>query len=337
MTTKWEDLAARARGLATHLIPRASLESLAGAADLPALAERWAELGLLPADHGGADPASLELAARREAARRLRVLGRWLGDRAAVLAVFFEDEDRRSVRAMVRGAEAGISREARLSGLIPTPELSERLLEELAGQDSPRRIAALLVAWRHPFGTALHEVASVTHPDLARVELALHRAFAAQATRGAKSGGRALQDYVAETMDVLNAEAALMLAGGSQEILPEDAYLNGSRILTRDTFRQAAASAGVHDAWRVLGASFRGTPLEDGFRGAEPPPSLEAEILGARITAWRRKARLMPVGPAPVIEYLLRLRAQVLQLRSLLWATALGMPPAARARQLVGT
>jgi vacuolar-type H+-ATPase subunit C/Vma6 len=330
---RWEALSARARGLATHLIPRERFERLAAVPDLPGLAEEWSQLGLPTAPRG--DPAELELSARREAARRLRILGRWLGDGARVLAVFFADEDRRSIRGLLRGALAGIPREARLSGLLPTPDLPERLLDELAGQDAPGKIAALLTGWGHPFGSALLEATRDAQPDLARIEIALHGAFAARAVRGAKAGGRILAEYVAETIDLLNAEAGLMLAGGEPEIPAEEAFLEGGRVLTRDVFARAAGAAGPRDAWKVIGAAFRGTPLGTVFAAAALPPGFEAAVLSARIKHWHRRARSAPVGPAPVIEYLLRMRGQVLQLRALVWATAMGMPEAGRLQQLL--
>lgn len=334
MTIRWEDLTARVRGLSGHLLTREALEDLATKSDLPALANGLAAYAPGLGEHG-ADPAELELAARREATRRLQILGRWLGPRQRVMAVFLDDEDRRSLRAIIRGAVAGTGREARLSGLIPTPALPERVLEELAGQASPAAIAGLLVAWKHPFGSALFTATRDGQPDLTRIELVLHRAYAEQARRGAKRGGSLLVEYVTETIDLLNAEAALMLASGDQEIPLEEAYLEGGRVLTRDIFRRTAAAASPREAWQVLQPVFRKSTLAAGFAAAELPGSFEAGVLAARVAFWHRKARVAPVGAAPVIEYLLRLRAQVLQLRTLVWGAALGMPPSTRKQLLL--
>ena len=49
-------------------------------------------------------------------------------------------------------------------------------------------------------------------------------------------------------------------------------------------------------------------------------------------TAQRRSARHDPLGAAPVLAYVLRLRAQVVALRGYLWGVALGVPPAAPRR-----
>ena len=147
-----------------------------------------------------------------------------------------------------------------------------------------------------------------------------------------------LRDYVAGTIDLLNAEAGLMLAGGEHEVPVEEVFVEGGKILTRAGFLRAATAADPGEAWRSLAPGFQGTALAEAFDSAKPPPGgLEPVVLAALIKAWHRQARLAPVGIAPVIEYLLRLRAQVLQVRALVWSTALGMPFAARKNQLLAT
>ena len=146
MKARWEDLATRARGLATHLLGRADLDGLARAESLDALADVLRARGFLPAG-GPATPGALELAVRRMAGARLAVLAAWGHARNTLLAVVFEDEDRRSLRALLRGAVRAAPPEERLAGLIPTPGLPERALAELAGQPTPGAIAALLTAW----------------------------------------------------------------------------------------------------------------------------------------------------------------------------------------------
>ena len=102
--TIWDDLNARARGLATHLLGRPALEGMARAADLPTLAAELTRRGYPVEEGDRASAAGLELAARRALAARLRILIRWAGPRTETLAVVFEDEDRRSIAALVRGA-----------------------------------------------------------------------------------------------------------------------------------------------------------------------------------------------------------------------------------------
>ena len=58
--------------------------------------------------------------------------------------------------------------------------------------------------------------------------------------------------------------------------------------------------------------------------------ALEPELADLRRRAWRRRARTEPLGAAPVVHYLLRLRAEVRLLQRAVWGLALGAPTARR-------
>ena len=89
--TPWDDPNARARGLATHLLPELFLAELSLAADLRTVAHRLAEAGVNRQEPAAYAPALLNLEVRRWAGRQLKLLGRWLGLRAPLLNFFFED------------------------------------------------------------------------------------------------------------------------------------------------------------------------------------------------------------------------------------------------------
>ena len=69
--TDWGDVLARARGLATHLLPRRDLDALVRAPDLATLGAELRRAGF-SVNEGERSPAALELAVRRRAARRSR-------------------------------------------------------------------------------------------------------------------------------------------------------------------------------------------------------------------------------------------------------------------------
>jgi vacuolar-type H+-ATPase subunit C/Vma6 len=247
--------------------------------------------------------------------------------------IVLEDEDRRSVRAILRGAAAGAASEARLAGLIPTPALPERLLEELAAKPTPKEVAALLAVWGHPFGPAAVGAASVEHPDLFRLELEIDRVFAARAVAGARRGGPVLRAFVADAIDYANAMAALVLAAGESEQPPASAFLAGGRRLDRQRFLEAvAAGAG---AGAKLAAAFGADEAALLQRHAGDAGALERELLALRIRRLRDLARRDPLGSAPLLLYFLRLRAEQENLRLLLWGAALGAPDALRRDRLV--
>lgn len=199
MSPRWEDVNARARGLGTHLLDRRALEGLAAAPDLPALVEELSRAGIaIGAERGAADGAAAEAGIRAWSAGILRTLERWVGARSDALPLVFDDEDRRSLRALVRGAVARVPTGARLFGLLPTPALPATALETLAALATVEEIAALLAAWRHPFASAA-AAAVGTEPDLLAFDRALDGAARDRAERAARrSGSRALRRLVTE-------------------------------------------------------------------------------------------------------------------------------------------
>ncbi len=329
--TAWDDLNARARGLGTHLLGRQRLEGLTGAPDLPALAAVLEQRGYVIEDSGRTSAVALELAARRVAAARLRTLMRWAGQRAATLAVIFEDEDRRSITALVRGAVEGAPAELRLSGLVPTPDLPERALEELAHQPTAAAVVALLTAWRHPLSQAVVPAAGGVHPDLLQLETDIDREFARRALDGARRAGRRgiLIRYVRLLIDLHNAYAALALSREGDPRASEH-WLAGGSGIPLSLFESAVAAREPSAAGRLLAVGFAGTRLNDVFTDlGGSPAGLEPAVLAALIAEFRQLARTDPLSPAPLLTYALRLRAEMLDVRWLVWGVSLGAPPAA--------
>ena len=305
----WDDLAARARGLATHLLGPGKLAGLDEATSLADLAQL---LGAPAAPPPSAR--SLERAARRRAAANLAVLARWTGTRAAALAVLFEDEDRRSLRAILRGAVAGAPPEERIAGSVPTPALGEASLVELSRQPTAAAVAALLVAWSHPYGDAIAGEAARARPDLFALEGALDRRFAERARAGARRGGAPLRAHLRALLDAENVFSALALAGG--EGLDAGAvFLDGGARLGRDAFLGAVA-AGGEGVRAALAGHLDGTRLG---RALTDGGDLEAAALADGIDEQRRLARLWPSGPAPVILLVLGRRAEIRAVDAAAW------------------
>lgn len=338
MSVRWEDVNARVRGLGARLLGEDALDALAQCADLSALARALEVRGVLAGELLDPGPAALELALRRAAARDVATVRRWLADRDEVVAVALEAEDRRSLRALVRGAAAGASAEARLAGLVPTPMLPERLLEELARRTRVVEQAALLVAAGHPYGPPLLAAVSVeTEPDLFALELAITRVFAERASRGASRAGGVLLEYVGTVIDLENARAALLLAraGGDEPAAP--VFLPGGRRIDRDLFLRAARAADAPTAARALGAGLGGGSFALVLlRHAGEPGALE-DALDLALLRWlRHRARLDPLGPAPLLLWFARLRWQQTALARIVWSVDLGVPTVARLARPVG-
>ena len=120
--TVWSDAGVRATGLAARLVRRAELPRLAKL-DRIALIEALSERGHLGPIPERPSTAELELGLRRRAAEWLALLVKWCGERAHTLIGLLEEDDRRAIRRMLRGAVQGAPASERMAGLIATPAL----------------------------------------------------------------------------------------------------------------------------------------------------------------------------------------------------------------------
>lgn len=325
----WDDLNARVRGLATHFLTRSQLEALARVPDLPGLVRALRPQGVpLAEPMASLRPEDVELGIRRWAANALRVLARWAGPRAATLPLIFDDEDRRSLRAIFRGAVEQVPAERRLAGLIPTPALPERALEELARSPTAAAAAALLAAWRHPFAAALAPVVVEAHPDVFALDLTLVRAYADRAFAASRAIRDAdVQAVVRELIDLENGLTAIVLSIEGTDVVPKQIFLSGGERVSIVAFEQAVATRDPGTAGARLAVALDGTPYAEVFRrGARDPVTLEDELLRRRLRAISRRVRLAPLGPLPILWFGLRLRVQVVDLQRVVWTVALDAP-----------
>ena len=332
MSRSWVDVVARVRGLSARLIARHRLVELAQSHDLVQLGVGLEEAyGAASGISATATAEGLELAVRRMAAKLWRVAARWSDERSAAVLPFLLDEDRRSIRAVARGATANATARERLAALIPTPLLPERALEELARQASVSAIVSLLSAWQHPFAPELHDVARAAKVDLLRFDIHLNRAYVASALAAALRAplsGRIRRDLIAfvrETIDIDNISTALQLAANTSSIDPVELFVAGGRSLSRDRFLEATRARDAIAARTLLGDALRGGPLAGVF--SQPRFSLEDATLRAALVRALRGSRLAPLGVVPVIAFALRLRAQARDLRLIIWRVASGAPP----------
>ncbi|MFN8651724.1 MAG: V-type ATPase subunit [Gemmatimonadales bacterium] len=326
--TTWDDLNARSRGLWTRLLGRRVLERLAQAPDLAALTDELHGLGLPLPDKGPVYPADLELAARRRAALSLEILARWAAHRRDMLAIIFEDEERRSIIALLRGAVAHAPPELRLSTLLPTPHLPERALEELARQPTTAAVAALLQAWDHPLAGALLPAAGEAEPDLLHLEVLVHRAWAERSLKAMRRFTRTgpLLRYIRQTIDLENCLTVLTLADEKDARVAEF-WLDGGSALELDEAQKAVATGTAPAAGRLLASAFGTSPIAAVLRDPEQHErGIEAGLLRARLTELKQRARQNPLSPACFLSFALSLRAELLDLCRIIWGRSLGAP-----------
>lgn len=326
MTYAWEALAARAKGMTSHLLPEERLrrvERVSGFAELARELGESAYGALLPPPRD-AGPVALERAITRSSAARMTTLSRWAGPAGGALAPLFLEQDARNIRILLRGLAGAWGQESRLAGAIPTPSLDRRSLEHLARAESAGAVAGTLTAWGHPLGSALLHEAGEAHTDLFRLETALDRGFARAASEAARRGGRHMRSFVAESLDVRNVLAALVLAGARREDDVVDLFVEGGTRLSREDFQRAVSTQDPRLAADVLRAASSGAPFAGAM--AERPlgtAAVASQILAARIERLRQVSRMDPVSALPVLLFVLRLRRETTRIRRALWSAAL--------------
>lgn len=330
--TVWVDVVARARGLSGKLLTPAALAELAQSSDLRDLSTRLAAHRTRPAPEV-VSAQSLEDDERRHYGAQIRLIARWAGAHVTLLAPLYDDEDRRSLRAILRGAVAGVPAVDRLSGLIPTPALPLRALDQLASTDAPASIAALLVTWGTAYGPPLAAEASRQNPDLFQIEHALVSTWATRARRAGRRGDRAMRTFVERQIDLANLWTALLIAEHGFDGPPGSLFIEGGSLIKRGTLEQAAAAKGRSRAVDILDRLVRQSPLAAATGREE---NVEDRIRRALTREQRTIARQQPLGTAAIIEFWLRLRGEAAAIRRIIWSIAAGVPAAARAFEPVG-
>ena len=303
-------VAARARGLTTTIASADVLASIDGARDADELATMLARAGVRVAGPLNAD--AIDRMASGRVAHDLIVLARW-SDAITPLEL---DEDRRTLRALVRGLASGAPSTSRVLAAIPTGHLPARELAALAALPSIEQLAPALARLRHPLASALDGARSPVDP--LELELRLLRRYAELA----QSRDPALCAYLTQLIDAQNAGAALLLAARGAGIDRERSFIPGGTRIGRELF--VAASAGPIDASRArLAVALARTPLAAAlFQPA--PAALEDAALAWQLQTQARLRRTAPLGLAPAIHAVLLRRNEARHLRRAAWRVAMG-------------
>ena len=330
-------LVARAKGLASRLVPRQTLETLATVEKLDAFVQSLSRLGsaVEPIDES-ADVFAVERAIGRTASRHLWTLYRWQERTPGVLDVSAAHQERRSLRALLRGAAAGAPPEARVRGLLPTPLLPSRALTELARQPSPSAVVQQLFLLGHPDASRLLPLVQTSHVDLLAIDKALLAAFADCARRVAVRADETLREFVLMLIDAGNAENALLVAGEPVDVDRSTLFVHGGRWLSVDTFLAVTRAASFQQAVTMLTAAMVHSPLALSVPFAATDLADVDRAFVVTILKWlARASRLDPLSTAPLLRLLMLVEAQSRDLRSLAWGAALGTPSSLRTQQLV--
>jgi vacuolar-type H+-ATPase subunit C/Vma6 len=167
-----------------------------------------------------------------------------------------------------------------------------------------------------------------------RLDLALNREFArraAAAVKRAPLGNAARRDlrlWVQNIIDFENAFTAIQLAAQRSSTDATHFFVTGGHIIDSKTFAAVAAAGSSTGALALLGDALRNSTIAPVFAALSTRP-VEDAALDAELRRTSAAARRSPLGAAPIIAFLTRLRAEILDVRQLIWRVALGAPPAA--------
>lgn len=251
-------------------------------------------------------PSAVEELLRERMTAELAILRRW---DARAIAVLELDEDRHTLRTIARGIVAGVPSARRVIGAVATASLPRAAIARLADAASFAAVHAAL--GDHPLAAAF------LVEDLFDVEHGLARRVADLA----RSRDRALAEYLAGSIDVANAQAALALSLRGGELAAESLFLPRGRRVDRALF---VAAAGSRDAAAsLLARAFSGTPVGAALFAGSPAAIDDAALAWQRDTQARLR-RLEPLGLAAVVGLVLQRRDEARRSRAAAWGAALG-------------
>jgi len=322
------DVVARARGLVRHLLPESALVSLARSSGAGALADALAREGYPRVSEEPAQPLSaievVEAAIERETARRLGVIARWLGPRRALFVGVFEEEERRVLRILLRRVASGTMATGPRPSTALLTSLGRRSREALAGVADVPAFVRVLARAGSPHAPPLIAALRAGESRLVDLEAALDRNFTWRAHAAARRAGGDLLAWVEQSIDLENVWAALQA---------DDAhFLEGGARLSRDAFETVARKPGGSERRADIARVFATDPLGEIFADERvPQAALEGRSRLVRRRGLERTARRDPLGPAALLELVMRLREEPARLRRIAWAVAQGVSEAAHA------
>lgn len=234
--------------------------------------------------------------------------------------------DMMNVQIILRAKHAGRHTEEILSNLVPVGRLNEAALKEVASQPDVAGVVGALGGLDHPLVAPLAEglAAYQKSQDLLALELRMDRFYATYGLRVARGRGhdeQVVRSLLQDQLDATNVRTAVKLQ--QVDALSTDEklkfFIPGGR-LSEHVFLLLADRATVEQGLRlvrVLGFS---------VRAADDPAAFEREIDLALLRAQVNLYLNDPLGIDVVIAYLAMKYREVVNLRLIARAKALGIP-----------
>jgi vacuolar-type H+-ATPase subunit C/Vma6 len=193
------------------------------------------------------------------------------------------------------------------------------MLEELARLSTPGAIGTTLAIWGHGLAAPFRDVVGQERPDLLALDLRLARVFAERSTAQVSRTEPRLLPDLQLMIDFENVRSALLLTDSS-ELRPADCWIPGGQALSRAHFISSTGRQNPQDRIEYLIKVLAPTPLAAILQREGPDvAALDRAVLSWRRSEAHRLARLDPLGPMPTLQYVLSVRAELVQLQRLIW------------------
>lgn len=282
------------------------------------------------------------------------VRGFFEGEPRLLVDILLRRWDRHNLLTILRGQSQEAPPEEVLSAIVPVGRLDAVALRELARQPGLRAVIDLMTTWRLPYATALRSVwtRAGTVPDLAQLELALHRSHYAtmREVLSQGNGNRAMVlAQLQSEIDLINLSTALRLARrpilaqtvqwrySTTDVRPLLLEPDGS-LRTERLAELVATAGGLEGLVRGLSDTPYGSALTTGWRryqAGEGMAVLERELERWQAEHTATMFRRDPLSIAIPIGYLGYKEVEAANLRLVAQAVALNIEREQARRDLI--
>lgn len=248
------------------------------------------------------------------------------GELKQLLLLYLQRYDVYNVKTVLRGRFAGASEDEITRTLIPAGALSVDELGELTRLAGfPEVLEALK---RTPYGAVLAD-APAAPERLTEIENALDRLYYSallDAVPANNHANRAFRDFVKTEVDVLNLKTILRLRAADVEDA-SDVLLPGGREINEERARRLLRANPQEFASEIEGT--RLAPTLDGIRvtleSGDVNPAMNA-LERFLVDMARPFSERYPLSILPIIDFILRKRREVDNLRIIAYGKATGLP-----------
>jgi len=254
------------------------------------------------------------------------------GELKVMVGLYLERYDVYNLKTILRGKFAGMTSENIITELVPTGSIPLARLEQLARQDTLLDVIQQLrdTPYGRGIQTALGETAGQPPASLVEVENAIDRTFyehIAAGFRASDKSTRAFLAFLQREVDVQNLRTLLRLKeAGIADYEPY--FIDGGASLTREKAGRIMRATRDEFAAEIAKLKF-GPRLEEGVRAY-----LDGSGLNPLITALDKAliesaddfGHVAPLSVLPVIDYILRKKVEVDNLRIIAHGKESGLP-----------